>query len=53
MISSELPELIGLADRILVMFRHRICAEFEAAGAQEEQIAHAALGGEAEAGAAA
>ncbi len=46
MISSEMPELLGLADRILVMFRHRICAEFDAAGAQEEQIAHAALGGE-------
>ena len=46
MISSEMPELLGLADRILVMFRHRICAEFDAAGVQEEQIAHAALGGE-------
>jgi ABC-type sugar transport system ATPase subunit len=46
MVSSEMPELIGLADRILVMFRHRICAEFDAARAQEEQIAHAALGGE-------
>jgi ABC-type sugar transport system ATPase subunit len=47
MISSEMPELMGLADRIVVMFRHRICAEFAAAGVQEEQIAHAALGGEA------
>jgi ABC-type sugar transport system ATPase subunit len=47
MISSEMPELLGLADRILVMFRHRICAEFDAAGVLEEQIAHAALGGEA------
>ena len=47
MISSEMPELVGLADRILVMFRHRICAEFDAAEVQEEQIAHAALGGEA------
>ena len=47
MISSELPELIGLADRILVMFRHRICAAFDAAGVKEEHIAHAALGGEA------
>jgi len=47
MISSEMPELLGLADRILVMFRHRICAEFEAAHVAEEQIAHAALGGEA------
>jgi ABC-type sugar transport system ATPase subunit len=45
MISSELPELLGLADRILVMFRHQIVAEFDAAGVQEEQIAHAALGG--------
>ena len=45
MISSELPELLGLADRILVMFRHRIVAEFDADGVQEEQIAHAALGG--------
>jgi len=45
MISSELPELIGLADRILVMFRRRICAEFDARDVLEEQIAHAALGG--------
>ncbi len=45
MISSEMPELIGLADRIVVMFRHRICAEFDAGSVLEEQIAHAALGG--------
>jgi ABC-type sugar transport system ATPase subunit len=45
MISSELPELLGLADRIVVMFRNRICAEFEAGNVDEEQIAHAALGG--------
>ena len=30
MISSELPELLGLADRILVMFRGRIAGEFDA-----------------------
>jgi ABC-type sugar transport system ATPase subunit len=45
MISSELPELLGLADRVLVMFRGRICAEFDPATAREEEIAHAALGG--------
>src|SRR5262249_24467624 len=39
-VSSELPELLGLCDRILVMFRSRITAEFEAAGATEEDIAH-------------
>jgi ABC-type sugar transport system ATPase subunit len=46
MVSSELPELLGLADRILVMFRRRICAEFESEGLREEQVAHAAMGGE-------
>jgi ABC-type sugar transport system ATPase subunit len=47
MISSELPELLGLADRILVMFRGRIAGEFDASQADEEGIAHLALGGEA------
>jgi ABC-type sugar transport system ATPase subunit len=45
LISSELPELLGLADRIVVMFRGAICAEFGASAALEEEIAHAALGG--------
>ena len=31
MISSELPELLGMSDRILVMHRGRIQAEFDAA----------------------
>jgi ABC-type sugar transport system ATPase subunit len=44
-VSSELPELLGLCDRILVMVRSRITAEFEAATATEEDIAHAAFGG--------
>jgi ribose transport system ATP-binding protein len=43
--SSELPELLGLCDRILVMFRGRITTEFEAGSATEEDIAHAAFGG--------
>ena len=44
MVSSELPELLGLTDRILVMFRGRIEAEFETANATEEAIAAIALG---------
>ena len=43
MVSSELPELLGLTDRILVMFRGRIEAEFETANATEEGIAAIAL----------
>ena len=45
LISSEMPELLGLCDRIIVMFRGRICAEFDAHEVIEEEIAHAALGG--------
>jgi ribose transport system ATP-binding protein len=44
MISSELPELLGMSDRILVMHRGRIQAEIDAAGATEERVLRAALG---------
>ena len=44
MISSELPELLGLTDRILVMFRGRIAGEFDARDADEEKVSHLALG---------
>jgi ABC-type sugar transport system ATPase subunit len=44
MISSELPELLGMSDRIVVMHRGRIRAEFEARGASQELILGAALG---------
>jgi ribose transport system ATP-binding protein len=44
MVSSEMPELLGLSDRILVMFRGRIEAEFNTAEATEEGIAAIALG---------
>ena len=44
MISSELPELLGMSDRILVMHRGRIQAEFERAAATEERVLSAALG---------
>ena len=45
-ISSELPEILGLSDRILVMRRGRIAAEFDAAEATEESIMRVAVAGE-------
>ncbi len=44
-ISSELPELLGIADRILVFFRGEVRAEFVAAGLEEEEVAHVAVSG--------
>ena len=44
MISSELPELLGMSDRILVMCRGRLQAEFDRAEATEERVLSAALG---------
>jgi ribose transport system ATP-binding protein len=44
MISSELPELLGMSDRIVVMYRGRIQAEFESATATQERLLNAALG---------
>ena len=44
-ISSELPELLGIADRILVFFRGEVRGEFAAAGLAEEQVAHVAVSG--------
>ncbi len=44
MISSELPEVLGMSDRILVMRQGRIQAEFDAAGATQENVLRAALG---------
>lgn len=37
-VSSELPELIGLADRIMLMHEGRVSGEVPAAGANEEQL---------------
>jgi ABC-type molybdate transport system ATPase subunit len=44
MISSELPEVLRLSDRILVMREGRLMAELAHAGASEEQILSAATG---------
>jgi len=38
MVSSDLPELLGMADRILVMRRGRIVAELEAKQTTQEEI---------------
>jgi rhamnose transport system ATP-binding protein len=42
--SSELPEVLGLADRILVMHEGRLTAELSAAAADETSIIRAASG---------
>ena len=44
MISSELPEILGMSDRILVMHQGRINGEFSAAEATQEKLLHCALG---------
>ena len=44
MISSELPEVLGMADRVLVMHEGRISADIPRAEANEERIMGAALG---------
>lgn len=38
MISSELPEILGMSDRILVMYAGRIVAEIDATDATEETL---------------
>ena len=43
LVSSELPEILGMSDRILVMREGRIACEFDAAGATEEKILAAGL----------
>jgi rhamnose transport system ATP-binding protein len=44
MISSELPEVLGMSDRILVMRRGRIVAAFDRAAADAESVMAAAFG---------
>jgi ABC-type sugar transport system ATPase subunit len=44
LISSEMPELLAMSDRIIVMHRGRVTAEFTAAQATQEKILRAAMG---------
>jgi len=44
MVSSELPEVLGMADRVLVMREGRIVAEIDRADASEEAVMFAAMG---------
>ncbi len=46
MISSELPEILGMSDRILVMHEGRITGELARAEATQEKIMHLATGGQ-------
>ncbi len=45
MISSELPEIMGMSDRILVMRDGKIVSEYSREQATQEQIAGAMMGG--------
>ena len=45
MISSELPEVLGMADRILVMHEGRITGEIADAAARDPGAGHATGGG--------
>jgi D-xylose transport system ATP-binding protein len=44
LVSSELPELIGMSDRILMLHEGRIAREFNRAEATQERLMAAALG---------
>jgi rhamnose transport system ATP-binding protein len=44
MISSELPEVLGMADRVVVLFEGLVAREFTRAEADETSIMHAATG---------
>jgi rhamnose transport system ATP-binding protein len=44
MISSELPEVLGMADRVLVMHEGRLTGELSRAEADEERVVRLATG---------
>jgi ribose transport system ATP-binding protein len=46
MISSELPEVLGMSDRIIVMHEGRLTGELSRADATQEKIMHLATGGQ-------
>jgi rhamnose transport system ATP-binding protein len=44
MVSSELPEVLGMADRVVVLREGRVAAELTRAEATEESVMYAAMG---------
>ena len=46
MVSSELPEVLGMSDRILVMHEGRISGELSREEANQESVIHLATGGD-------
>ena len=46
MVSSELPEVLGMSDRILVMHEGRISGELSREDANQESVMHLATGGD-------
>ena len=46
LITSEMPELLMMSDRIVVMHRGRVTATFSRGEATQERILHAAMGGQ-------
>lgn len=45
MISSELPEILGMSDRVLVMSQGRLVGNMDIADATQEKIVACAAGG--------
>jgi ABC-type sugar transport system ATPase subunit len=46
LISSDMPEVLGLSDRVAVMRRGRLVGTFEDANVSEEKVIRLALGAE-------
>ena len=44
LVSSEMPEVLGMSDRILVMHEGRVSGEFNAADANQEKLMACAVG---------
>ena len=53
MISSEMPEVLGMSDRVLVMREGRLVAEFDRAHASAESVGAAMMGDDGKTGRAA
>lgn len=45
MISSELPEVLGMSDRVLIMYKGRVQAMLDGKEATQEKVMHYATGG--------